>query len=421
MTQIHQGIYLHLDSTQKFKTINFTINFLAPATADNIGQRALLCEILENSNAMSHTPAEIASQLETLYGANFSLSHFVEGQVSVVSVSGICPAAQFLPDQEDVLTPLLSLVKASLFNPAQSEDGTAFAQDVFKREKDNLMRKINAYLDDKQYAAILGTKALYYGADSPMAMPAMGSLAAIEALNPTQLWTYFQQMMAHDQIFISVTGDDPKLDLETLFDWPQWQDRQDQPLELNFTQPLFTEVKQQQKAMAVTQGKLNLMYQVPVRYYQDNYFAYLLANTVFGGSAQSLLFLNVREKASLAYYASSALDTFTGTVLVQTGIDSDKQAQVQDTIAQQLQALQSGDFDPILIENAKKMLIDQFSARGDSPFGRNLRYLFQFLVPQVIMEPSIFAQRVSEIDKADIQRAAQSFQLQAVYAIEREA
>ena len=37
-----------------------------------------------------------------------------------------------------------------------------------------------------------------------------------------------------------------------------------------------------------------------------------------------------------------------------------------------------------LIENGKKLLIDQFSMRSDSPFGRNLRYLFKFLEPKVI-------------------------------------
>ena len=51
------------------------------------------------------------------------------------------------------------------------------------------------------------------------------------------------------------------------------------------------------------------------------YAATLVAEELFGGSSLSLLFTNVREKASLAYYASSMFDAFRGSMLVQTGIE----------------------------------------------------------------------------------------------------
>ncbi|MFD1672487.1 EF-P 5-aminopentanol modification-associated protein YfmF [Agrilactobacillus yilanensis] len=420
MDQIHQGIYLQVDQTKKFKTINFSINFLEPLHRENISRRALLANILENSNETDRTPDQIAAKLENLYGANFSFGQFTEGQVSVLSISGICPAPQFLPDQEDVFGALLALVKKSLFQPAKAANLPAFDSTIFDREKLNLQHKIQSYLDDKQYAAMLATKALYFGADSAQAISSLGDIKDLEAITAENLWQYLTEMLEKNQILITVTGDTEAIDLEQLFDWSELQDRATAELPLFYNQPLTSEVAVATDYLPVTQGKLNLIYQAPVKYYQGAYFAYLVANTIFGGSAQSLLFLDVREKSSLAYYASSAIDTFTGTVTVQTGIDSDKKKEVLDKVAIELQLLQSGSFDETLFENAKKLLVDQFAMRSDSPFGRNLRYLFKFLEPQVMMSVAEFTAAIDQVTMAQVKAAAATFELQAIYAIEKE-
>ncbi|MCH4172549.1 MAG: insulinase family protein [Lactobacillus sp.] len=420
MDQIHQGIYLQIDQTDKFKTINFTINFLEPLQKANISKRALLAAILENSNNTEKTPDQIAVHLENLYGANFSLSHYVEGQTSILSLSAICPAPQFLPAHEDVFHALVALIKKNLFQPAQEAGVAAFDQAIFNREQTNLKHKVQSYLDDKQYAAALATKSLYFGADNPVALPTTGRLVDIEAISAANLWAYFEQLLVQNQVVITVTGDVAALDIEGTFDWPELRPRPKQTeLPLFYQQPLKPEVNQGQQQLSVTQGKLNLMYQVPVTYYGPQYFDYLVANTVFGGSAQSMLFMNVREKLSLAYYANSNLDAFTGTIMVQTGIDSDKKDVVLAEIDNQLARIQKGDIDDVLIANAKKLLIDQFAQRSDSPFGRNLRYLFQFLQPAVVMDTPAFATAVNGVTKAAIQAAASNFKLQTIYAIEK--
>lgn len=420
MNQIHQGIFMQVDQTDKFKTINFSINFLEPADRQNISRRALLCNILETSNATDKTPDKIAAQLETLYGANFSFGHFIEGEVSVFNINGICPAPQFLPDQEDVLTPLVALIKKALFAPAKAPGAPAFDSAIFDREQNNLIRKIQSYLDDKQYAAMLATKALYYGADSVHAQSNLGTVADLKALTPEDLWAYLIKMLEKNQIMITITGDTKAIDLASIFDWSEYRDRPALTLPLYHTQAQSDTIKTKATPLPVTQGKLNMIYQVPVRYYGPDYFTYLVTNTVFGGSAQSLLFLDVREKSSLAYYASSGLDAFTGTITVQTGIDSDRKAEVLAKIAIELDHLQAGDFDQTLIDNAKKLLIDQFAMRSDSPFGRNLRYLFQFLEPKVVMSVQEFTDRVNQVDLTQIQAAAKHIELQAIYAIEKE-
>ena len=47
-------------------------------------------------------------------------------------------------------------------------------------------------------------------------------------------------------------------------------------------------------------------------------------NGIFGGFPHSKLFINVREKASLAYYAASRLESHKGLLMVMSGIENAK-------------------------------------------------------------------------------------------------
>ncbi|MGV7784664.1 insulinase family protein, partial [Mycobacterium kansasii] len=59
------------------------------------------------------------------------------------------------------------------------------------------------------------------------------------------------------------------------------------------------------------QAKLNLAYQLPIYRSDADFLPAVVFNAAFGGTPLSLLFTNVREKASLAYYASSDYNPFT--------------------------------------------------------------------------------------------------------------
>ena len=70
--------------------------------------------------------------------------------------------------------------------------------------------------------------------------------------------------------------------------------------------------------MDVTQGKLGMGFRLRQRRHPP---PLLLGNTLFGGTSNSKLFLNVREKLSLCYYASSAYHRQKGLITVSSGIE----------------------------------------------------------------------------------------------------
>ncbi|WP_290123121.1 insulinase family protein [Secundilactobacillus odoratitofui] len=125
-------------------------------------------------------------------------------------------------------------------------------------------------------------------------------------------------------------------------------------------------VRRLTEVQPLQQSKLNLAYRLPIYYREQGFYDAIVFNGLFGGTPISMLFKNVREKNSLAYYASSRFDGFTGTLLVQTGIDQRNQAAVEEIIAAQLQAISQGEFSDELFNQVVASLINGRESRQDS-------------------------------------------------------
>ena len=70
------------------------------------------------------------------------------------------------------------------------------------------------------------------------------------------------------------------------------------------------------------QGKLHIAYRTPVTFFSEEFPVMQMTNGIFGGFAHSKLFMNVREKESMAYYASSSFASHYGLIFVLAGIDA---------------------------------------------------------------------------------------------------
>ena len=186
---------------------------------------------------------------------------------------------------------------------------------------------------------------------------------------------------------------------------------------LLYHQSLYDQVQRKTEYQQVNQAKLNLAYSLPIYYHDPDYYAGLVFNGLFGGTPYSKLFTNVREKASLAYYASSRLLPFNGVVSVQTGIQASDKEKVQDMIQEQLIALQDGDFTTETLREVQDSLINQYRAGHD--LASNV--LEQQLVTKLINESDKdFITEIKKVTVADVMRVAKQMKLQAVYLLSGE-
>ena len=118
--------------------------------------------------------------------------------------------------------------------------------------------------------------------------------------------------------------------------------------------------------MDVTQGKLAMGFRTGgVTCWEEEYPAMAMCNAVFGGTTLSKLFMNVREKLSLCYYASSTLEKMKGLILVSSGIEFDKFQQARDEILHQLEEIRQGNMEDWELEGTRRTMIGAHLATLD--------------------------------------------------------
>ena len=170
-----------------------------------------------------------------------------------------------------------------------------------------------------------------------------------------------------------------------------------------------------EERLEVSQGKLALGFRTGgITCWEEEYPALVMCNAIFGGTPLSKLFLNVREKLSLCYYASSVLEKMKGLVLVSSGIEFDKYQQARDEILAQLEAIRRGEIEDWELEGARRALISGHLSTLDDQ-GRLEEFWLGQAAAGLTEAPDELAQRVERTTRAQVQAAAQKLTLDTVY------
>ena len=146
----------------------------------------------------------------------------------------------------------------------------------------------------------------------------------------------------------------------------------------------------------------------------SDHTALLLGNTLFGGSSNSKLFLNVREKLSLCYYASSAYHRQKGLITVSSGIEFADYQRAYDEILRQLEAVQKGRLEDWEMGGARSTLLNAYASMGDSQGKRENFYLGQAATGQT-ESPEDLAAQLRDVTDERVFRAMETVGLDTVY------
>ncbi|KRN28459.1 metalloprotease [Lactobacillus selangorensis] len=413
------GIYLNLIPTKQFKTIRVVIRFIAPLERATATQRSLLASILEANSADYPTQADLAAKLQEMYGASFNIGAFKEGNAHILSVELNLVNDRYLHGEPHLLKTGIDFLRRILFHPHALEG--AFDATTFNRERDNMANYLRSIVDDKQSYAAIQLDKLYFDADSDQQVTGYGSLDDLAQIDPASLWDYYQHLLAHDRIEISVLGDIDEAEVVPDFAAFPLEARPLPDVKLFYQQPLVPDVQEQTKKQEIVQSKLDLAYQIEDYFYGPHYYELLVTNGMFGGNPLSLLFANVREKASLAYYASSNIDAFRGLMTVQCGIDAQNKEQVLAIIKDQLHDLQTGHFAAALLQQTQADLINHYNSALDSPRYLTSQAFYKTLVPEAVIDAHTFEKGILQVTAQQVQERAQTIRLQAIYFLEGEA
>ncbi|WP_288647427.1 EF-P 5-aminopentanol modification-associated protein YfmF [uncultured Enterococcus sp.] len=410
--QLAEGVNLHVLPTKQYKTIRIFIRFTARLQQEVITKRSLLSSMLETNSLNYPDQTKLSAQLAELYGASFGLSVRKKGNLHWLNAGISFVNGEYVNDP-NLFSQAVDFLKEVLFYP--NIKNQQFDQLTFDLEKNNLRLYLESLKEDKQTFASYALQELYFENSPEQKIPSLGVVEELDKITARSLAAYYQEMMANDQIDIFVVGDvDPDKAAEAVGQLP-FEPRETAHPELFYTQPQVNIVKERQVREPIVQAKLNLAYQTNVYYDEPERFALMVFNGLFGGFPHSKLFMNVREKESLAYYASSSVDTFRGFMSVQTGIDEKNRNQVLRLIHEQLESLRNGEITDLELAQTKAMLRNQYLLSLDSPQAAIEASFLDSWLPETKLSDEEWLKRMESVTIKEIQQVAEQIELQAIF------
>ncbi len=412
-TELLPGVWLTALHTEKFKTGCLSVSLLTQLTRETAAMNAVLPFVLRRGSTRLPDMEAISAALDDLYGAVISPAVRKLGEVQAIGFF-----STFADDRavgEPVFAPLAREVCAMLIAP--NTHGGLLRQDYVTRERDVLLDRIRGRINDKRsYSVERLTELMCCYEDYSVSH--LGDEETAGAIHYQKLTRHYHEVLAASPVEIFYCGslaakDVARILTDLLSSMPRGELYDDIGTDIRMN-AVEEDVRYFEEEMAVTQGKLAIGWRLGDQMDDPDLPALRVFNAVYGGCVTSKLFLNVREKLSLCYYAGSRLDLHKGLMLVSSGIEVENYDRALAEIFAQLDAVRAGDFTDDDLEAAKRCLASDLRAALDSPGALESYWLSRSLLG-LDYDPAELAALIEEVERAQVIAAAQSVVCDAVY------
>lgn len=414
--RLADGVELAVTRTDKFKTGLLTAALTIPLSAQTATAGALIPEVLYRGTAGHPDMEKLSAAADALYGAALSVGVRQRGESQCVSILCGFIDDRYALDGSAVLEPCAALMGEILLDPVLREG--LFFREYVESEGANLADRIQARVNDKRGWAVFRLIQEMCAGET-YAVDKLGDEDQARSMTPEKLWSAYQSLLAGAKVtFYYGGGAEP----ERVEDAVR---RAFAPLLTGRTAPVHCQVRAQPEgavrtvsdSMEVTQGKLAMGFRTGgVTMGSAGYPALLVCNALYGGSANSRLFLNVREKMSLCYYASSMLDKVKGLMVVSSGVEFEQFDRAQEAILTQLDALRRGDFTQAELDAAVRSVANGLRGRRDSQAQLEDDQLTRLLF-HTDLEGDGLIQAVECVTADQVAQAAQMLKLDTIYRL----
>ena len=363
--EIKKGIKLNILQTNKFKTNLIAIMLTTKLDRENVTKNALIPAVLKRGTKTLKTQEEINKKLEEMYGASLDCGLDKTGDNQVLKFYIESVNDEFLAENsENMLKESLENLLEFVLNPYLENDG--FKKEYVEQEKENLKQIIEGKIDNKaRYALDRCIEEMYK--NQPYGLYKYGYIEDMENINEKNLYEQYKKLINSCKIDIFVSGIVDE-GIENIIkeneNIKKLQDRIPEYNKIEISAKKSEKEDAVQESMEVTQGKLVIGMDLDVDN-EDFRYDIMIYNSIFGGSANSKLFQNVREKASLAYTASSRYYRFKNNIFINCGIEIKNYDKALEIIKQQIEDMKKGDFTEEEVENAKKGIIASIKTIDD--------------------------------------------------------
>ena len=411
--RLGDGVWFSDVRDSRFKTMKISANLIVPLSAENAAANALICGVLSRSCKAYPDFTALSKKLSFLYGAelNASVRKAGDNQVLTPSASGLDD--RYTLDDESMARELSLLLCGVIFEP--NLQGEAFVPGEVEQERRQLLDLIDSECNDKRiYANAQLVSRMCAG--EVFGMKRYGTAETIRAATPQSLYAAWRQLLKTAVFEIMYIGDSaPDRAVEVFRQAFEGIDRapvtaQTEVIRAAAQPQHFTE------EMDVVQSKLVMGFRAGTALPDREIYATMLMCAILGGTANSKLFCNVREKQSLCYYCGSRYDKMKGIVFIDSGVEGENIEKLEAGVLHEIEDMKNGVITDFEIEATKMAVINAYHTSDDTVSGIESWYAAQ-LFDDSWKSIEEMAALINGVTGEEIVAAANRLTLDTVYVL----
>lgn len=419
-TEIRPGVWLTHLREEKFKTACFSVSLLSQLNRETASMNALIPFVLRRGTSAFPDMEALSARMEELYGTVIEPIIRRIGEIQCCGFYASFPEDDFLPRGEGVLKDTLELTLDLLLSPVTR--GGLLLPSYVDSEREKLLDLISARMNNKRsYAVLRCIEEMCCCED--FAVSRYGDEESCRSINYRKLSRHYRTLLQTSPIELFYCGRASLRDVKALLrdhlaTLPRGEIDTEIGTEIRMN-ALEAEPRNTVEEMDVAQANLVIGWRLGECMEDPDFAALYVFNDLFGGSPSSKLFLNVREKLSLCYYASSIIDIRKGLLLVSSGIQLSNLDAAKAEIFAQLDAVCRGDFSEDDLRTAKAGVISDLRSIPDSQGALESFYLSQ-AVAGADYSPEDLAELVNEVTAEQVTAIAKSVECDQIYLLKQE-
>ena len=342
-------------SSNKFSDVSVAIRTQFPLERSTITAYNILVYMLKTKTELFKTKQALISNLNEAYGMKLACGLSSYGADLILTTRIQYIRSDWI-EEEDYIHKVKEITDQVLFHSVLDEASFEEAKYLYRN-------KLTRILDDPDGLAIY-TCLTTLNTNHEISIPIQGSLDDLDQLTLQDIQNVYSAYLKADKhIFVCGCLDE---EMKT------YLERMDSSSKLNSTRSLLPILDYQEEIIEknISQSSIALVYATSTDILSEDYYKMFVMNSLLGQSPTSLLFEEVREKHSLCYSISSYLIQFDGALIITLGTNKENIEKAIDLINQQIQRIIDLDFDPELLNTAKKDCIDSLIDAQDYPFSQ---------------------------------------------------
>ena len=386
-----EGVHLSAYKTDKFKSSVMTVSFVLPLEEETASGYSLLTNLLSLSTGDYPTMQSFSIIKDELYALGLDAYVQRRGELLLLTLDINTIADSYAFNGDRVLYEACRLLGGAIFRPAL-RDGI-FPRENVESEKKCLIEELESAIENIPSFAVRRAREIMCEGE-PFAVEAGGEIERVEKLDGKELMKYYHHAINNAPVYIVYTGEaDMEYLEECIRHHLNFSPRPDHIPKPTLHIPK-DKVRRISEIMDIEQTVLNIGFTIEMPQNAKDRAILSVYDEIFGGSASSKLFMNVREKEGLCYYCSSYPSGRKNVMFVSCGLESNCVDKAAEEIYKQAEAMKQGDFTDNELENAKKSILRHLYGMGGS-----LGSIHGYMIGQALLEDSVTVEENIEFVK----------------------